>query len=209
MAQQLQRKAVGGAADYQTLSVSLALSDDIGEAPNTSSFLNTTSNNGEVIEPTIKADFQSDAYQAGTTPVEQSTSWGIHWRKPTFIISMLVAGLVLALAHHFYYHYMDNRVTGDAAKQAWPTRIGTGLAFLVTSLLKAGTVASLGQYIWIIVKCQPLTLSTFNSAVVMHTNLLSNTQQAWIGYFHCPPTQLDFSLWSFSEVLNLQYSWGS
>jgi len=209
MAQQLQRKAVGGAADYQTLSVSLALSDGISEASNTSSLLNRTNNNDEAIEPTIKADFQSDASQAVTTPVEQSTSWGIHWRKPTFIISMLVAGLVLALAHHFYYHYMDNRVTGDAAKQAWPTRIGTGLAFLVTSLLKAGTVASLGQYIWIIVKCQPLTLSTFNSAVVMHTNLLSNIQQAWIGYFHCPPTQLDFSLWSFSEVLNLQYSWGS
>jgi hypothetical protein len=168
MAQQLQRKAVGGGADYQTLSVSSALSGDISEASNPSLFLNRISNNDEVIEPTIKADFQSNAYQAATTPVGQPTSWGIHWRKPTFIISMLVAGLVLALVHHFYYHYMDNRVTGDAAKQAWPTRIGTGLAFLVTSLLKAGTVASLGQYIWIIVKRQPLTLSTFNSAVVMH-----------------------------------------
>jgi hypothetical protein len=56
---------------------------------------------------------------------------------------------------------MDNQIAGDAAKQAWPTRIGTGIAFLVTSCLQAGTATALGQYIWTLVKRQAFSICKF------------------------------------------------
>ncbi|KAI9647616.1 hypothetical protein NHQ30_004001 [Ciborinia camelliae] len=88
----------------------------------------------------------------------RSPTWGIHWKKPSFIALMLVLGLALSLTHHFYYLSLSNETTGDEKKQAWPTRIGTGLAFLVTSCLKAATTAALGQYVWRVVKHQPFTM---------------------------------------------------
>ncbi|KAF7885250.1 hypothetical protein EAF00_011068 [Botryotinia globosa] len=59
-------------------------------------------------------------------------------------------------------HYMSlsGERTGDEKKQAWPTRIGTGFAFVITSCFKAATMAALGQYIWTVVKRQPLSIST-------------------------------------------------
>jgi len=95
-----------------------------------------------------------------STPANTYASWGVHWRKPAFMVSMLFAGLGLSLAHHFYYRSLNNQRTGDQTRQAWPTRIGTGLAFLVASALRAATTVALGQYIWAVVKRRPLTIGT-------------------------------------------------
>lgn len=164
MAQQFRRKPVGEAPAYESLPVKSAMSahvSDILEPTFTSSFFHISNDEDEFSGPRIVSRYQSNDEKT-TTARQKPTSWGIHWRKPTFIVSMLLLGLCLSLGHHFYYNYLDNKVTGDAAKQAWPTRIGTGLAFLVTSFLKAGTVASLGQYIWTVVKRQPLTMCKLN-----------------------------------------------
>lgn len=88
-----------------------------------------------------------------------SATWGIHWKKPSFIGLMFLAGFILSLAHHLYYMSLSGERTGDEKKQAWPTRIGTGFAFLITSCFKATTTAALGQYIWTVVKRQPLSIS--------------------------------------------------
>ncbi|TGO52962.1 hypothetical protein BCON_0132g00290 [Botryotinia convoluta] len=84
-------------------------------------------------------------------------TWGIHRKKPSFIGLMLFVGFILSLVHHL--HVAQRRKTGDEKKQAWPTRIGTGFAFLITSCFKTTTTAALGQYIWTVVKRQPLSIN--------------------------------------------------
>ncbi|KAG4026673.1 hypothetical protein MFRU_038g00770 [Monilinia fructicola] len=100
----------------------------------------------------------------------RSAPWEIHWKKPSFIGFMLFAGLVLSLAHHFYYMSLSGNRTGDEKKQAWPTRIGTGFAFLITSCLKAATTAALGQYVWMVVKRQPLTIKNLDRLFALSTD---------------------------------------
>ncbi|KAK6609643.1 hypothetical protein H4I96_03574 [Botrytis cinerea] len=99
-----------------------------------------------------------------------SATWGIHWKKPSFIGLMFLAGFILSLAHHLYYMSLSGERTGDEKKQAWPTRIGTGFAFLITSCFKATTTAALGQYIWTVVKRQPLSIKNLDHLFALSTD---------------------------------------
>ncbi|KAM0135251.1 hypothetical protein ACHAO1_005336 [Botrytis cinerea] len=99
-----------------------------------------------------------------------SATWGIHWKKPSFIGLMFLAGFILSLAHHLYYMSLSGERTGDEKKQAWPTRIGTGFAFLITSCFKATTTAALGQYIWTVVKRQPLSIKNLDRLFALSTD---------------------------------------
>ncbi|KUJ07565.1 uncharacterized protein LY89DRAFT_742794 [Mollisia scopiformis] len=174
MAQQFRRKPVGGSPIYEPLPVKPAISSHISEVSEpsyTSSFLHAPGSHDEVPESRVVSGYHSNGEKA-SIPRQKPTKWGIHWRKPTFIVSMLLLGLGLSLGHHFYYSWMNNQVTGDASRQAWPTRIGTGLAFLVTSFLKAATMTSLGQYIWTVVKRQPLTMSSLDRLFSLSTDPL-------------------------------------
>ncbi|TEY86578.1 hypothetical protein BOTCAL_0006g00580 [Botryotinia calthae] len=99
-----------------------------------------------------------------------SATWGIHWKKPSFIGLMFLVGFILSLAHHLYYMSLSGERTGDGKKQAWPTRIGTGFAFLITSCLKATTTAALGQYIWTVVKRQPLSIKNLDCLFALSTD---------------------------------------
>ncbi|KAF7922304.1 uncharacterized protein EAE97_011046 [Botrytis byssoidea] len=97
-------------------------------------------------------------------------TWGVHWKKPSFIGLMFFAGFILSLAHHLYYMSLSGQRTGDEKKQAWPTRIGTGFAFLITSCFKATTTAALGQYIWTVVKRQPLSIRNLDRLFALSTD---------------------------------------
>ncbi|KAF7960234.1 hypothetical protein EAE96_001832 [Botrytis aclada] len=96
--------------------------------------------------------------------------WGIHWKKPSFIGLMFFVGFILSLAHHIYYMLLSGERTGDEKKQAWPTRIGTAFAFLITSCFKATTTAALGQYIWTVVKRQPLSIRNLDRLFTLSTD---------------------------------------
>lgn len=166
MAHQIGRKAVGTPA-YQALPVATStMSSRVRGAPKTRSTTIFTEIGME--SDSRPPEGYQNVLEQPARPRQKPATWGIYWRKPTFIISMLLLGFILSLGHHFYYGYLNGRVTGNAAKQAWPTRIGTGLAFLITSLFKAGTVASLGQYIWRAVKRQPFTMGKTLSRSPFH-----------------------------------------
>jgi hypothetical protein len=156
MEPRIRRKPVSSEIEYETLSdVNL-----IQSASRTSKDLNSFANSRLIQKPNNDDDNNQSGDETKSTPANTYASWGIHWRKPTFIMSMLFAGFGLSLAHHFYYRSLNNQRTGDQTRQAWPTRIGTGLAFLVASCLRAATTVALGQYIWAVVKRRPLTLGT-------------------------------------------------
>ncbi|CAD6446802.1 0a3e53ad-cc74-4819-a71a-6b31110dcbe1 [Sclerotinia trifoliorum] len=162
------RKPVGGSIDYQAL-------DNITFNPEP---LSTPAvGNKKILLPLSSERSLSDGddvsysqRKSAQISLPRSVSWGIHWKKPSFIGFMFFFGFALSLAHHFYYMSLSGKRTGDETKQAWPTRIGTGLAFLVTSCLKATTTAALGQYIWRVVKRQPLTMKNLDRLFALSTD---------------------------------------
>lgn len=46
----------------------------------------------------------------------------IHWLLPTLMTISLLWGLLLAIGHHFYYHWLDGQIVGTAARQQWSLR---------------------------------------------------------------------------------------
>jgi hypothetical protein len=86
-------------------------------------------------------------------------SWGIDWKKPFSICAALFCAASLSIGHHFYYQSLNNTVTGDEEKRAWPVRFGTAFAFLVVSCLHASTAIAFGQYFWMVVKRKSFTIS--------------------------------------------------
>lgn len=91
-------------------------------------------------------------------PSTRYISWGVNWRKPTFICVALLCALLLSLGHHFYYLSLKDTIAGNEAKQAWAIRFGTAFAFLVVLSLQAATTVAFGQYVRKVVKRTPLTL---------------------------------------------------
>lgn len=91
--------------------------------------------------------------------------WKINWQQPTFMCSMLLCGLILAIGHHVYYHSLSGSPAGDATRQAWSIRFGTAFAFLVVACFKAITVSALGQYLWSVVRSKCLKISTYYSSL--------------------------------------------
>ncbi|KUJ11656.1 uncharacterized protein LY89DRAFT_594462 [Mollisia scopiformis] len=108
------------------------------------------------------ADSSNSVIELGAPPI-QYVSWGVDWRKPTFICVALVCALSLSLGHHFYYSSLNSKIAGDEAKQAWTIRFGTGFAFLIVLSLHAATAVAFGQYVWTVVKRTPLTLESLDT----------------------------------------------
>ncbi|KAB8304071.1 hypothetical protein EYC80_005413 [Monilinia laxa] len=160
-------KPAGDAIDYQAL-------DDI--VINSEPFSPVVGGDKKDLVPSTHDKLSSDddifhtQRKSTQMTLNRSARWEIHWKKPSFIGFMLFAGLVLSLAHHFYYTSLSGNRTGDERKQAWPTRIGTGFAFLITSCLKAATTAALGQYVWMVVKRQPLTIKNLDRLFALATD---------------------------------------
>ncbi|KAF7901546.1 hypothetical protein EAE99_012238 [Botrytis elliptica] len=84
--------------------------------------------------------------------------WGIHWKKPSLNVFCWLRSFIgpSPLLH--------------VAQRPWPTRIGTGFAFLITSCFKATTTAALGQYIWTVVKRQPLSIRNLDRLFALSTD---------------------------------------
>ncbi|KAE8448032.1 hypothetical protein EG329_009955 [Mollisiaceae sp. DMI_Dod_QoI] len=108
------------------------------------------------------ADSYNSVIEIGAPPIRYA-SWGVDWRKPTFICAALLCALSLSLGHHLYYSSLDNTIAGDEGKQAWAIRFGTAFAFLIVLSLHAATAVAFGQYVWTVVKRTPLTLESLDT----------------------------------------------
>ncbi|THV54258.1 hypothetical protein BGAL_0031g00320 [Botrytis galanthina] len=99
--------------------------------------------------------------------------WKINWQQPTFMCSMLICGLILAIGHHVYYISLSGSPAGDATRQAWSIRFGTAFAFLVVACFKAITVSALGQYLWSVVRSKGLKISDLDRLFALTSNPIS------------------------------------
>ena len=78
----------------------------------------------------------------------------------TLMITLLLSGILFALAHHLYYHNLNGRLVNTTNantldlfsfspySQAWATTIGTAFAFLVQAFLAGAVGVAFTQCAW-------------------------------------------------------------
>lgn len=72
--------------------------------------------------------------------------------------SGLLLATLTALAHHVFYSKVNQRIVQDLNEQEWFSRIGTGLAFSVKTLLTASAGLAYTQLLWYTLRRNSFTL---------------------------------------------------
>jgi hypothetical protein len=67
----------------------------------------------------VVAEERRDSYDRGG--VRESHEHRINWLYLSMIMSML-AGIVLAIGHHYFYHSLNGRIVGSVSSQQWSLR---------------------------------------------------------------------------------------
>ena len=92
----------------------------------------------------------------------------------------LLSGLALAIGHHFFYDFLNDRIVESQNQQEWFLRIGTGMAFLVRALLSAAVGIAYTQILWRTLKSKSITIEGINSLFgVSHTSWDFTTCELW------------------------------
>ncbi|KAG5751776.1 hypothetical protein H9Q69_006083 [Fusarium xylarioides] len=87
----------------------------------------------------------------------------VHKLTPVLMTGSLFLGLVLAIGHHLYYHYLDGRIIKSQNQQEWFLRVGTGIAFLARALLSAAVGFAYTQILWRTLRSKSVTIEGVNS----------------------------------------------
>lgn len=103
--------------------------------------------------------------------------WGIHWYTPTSIILLFLLGIASAIAHHVFYRAMGETSAGDAERQQWVIRVGSGLAFLCKFSLAAVVGISRTQWVWVTLRSKFLSLGGIDAlfGVMSDPTFFTNT----------------------------------
>ncbi|RFN48804.1 hypothetical protein FIE12Z_6859 [Fusarium flagelliforme] len=92
----------------------------------------------------------------------------------------LLSGLALAIGHHVFYDYLNNRIVESQNQQEWFLRIGTGMAFLARALLSAAVGIAYTQILWRTLRSKSITIEGINSLFgVSHTAWDFTTLELW------------------------------
>ncbi|KAF2708845.1 hypothetical protein K504DRAFT_477276 [Pleomassaria siparia CBS 279.74] len=91
--------------------------------------------------------------------VGEIAQWNIHWITPASIVALFVAGLMTALAHHFFYVHLNGR---PANNQLLMIRYGTALAFFVKSTLAGCVIMCYRQRIWHTFRTKAMTMAAID-----------------------------------------------
>lgn len=85
--------------------------------------------------------------------------WGIHWYKPTVMISLSLCGLLAALGHHLYNASLHGKTVGDVE---WPQRLGTAFGFFVKMVLVTAVNYAYHQRAWFTVRKRAFRVDTLD-----------------------------------------------
>ncbi|KAF5572748.1 hypothetical protein FPANT_12852 [Fusarium pseudoanthophilum] len=104
----------------------------------------------------------------------------VHKLTPVLMTGSLFLGLVLAIGHHLYYHYLDGRIIKSQNQQEWFLRVGTGIAFLTRALLSAAVGFAYTQILWRTLRSKSVTIEGVNSLFgVLHNAWDFTTWELW------------------------------
>lgn len=91
-----------------------------------------------------------------------------------------LSGLALAIGHHFFYEYLNDRIVESQNQQEWFLRIGTGMAFLVRASLSAAVGIAYTQILWRTLRSKSFTIEGIDSLFgVSHTASDFATWELW------------------------------
>jgi hypothetical protein len=117
------------------------------------------------VRPLIRHEHSSQSNVADYLPQSLSIMarnvHGIHWLAPTTILVSFVAGIGLAVGHHFFYYSLHNQPTADSSQQ-YNNAIGTAFSFLVRAALVIAISTTYWQVFWKTLH-HDLPLSTIDS----------------------------------------------
>ncbi|KAK6510469.1 hypothetical protein TWF506_009575 [Arthrobotrys conoides] len=103
------------------------------------------------------------------------------------MLGSLVAGVAVAVGHHFFYLSHDGHIVGTSADQEWVLRIGTGLTFLVRFFYSFSLGIVLVQVFWgSFQNTLGTTMGTADRAFEIRTN---------------PAALFDLGFWAFSPMM--------
>ena len=117
----------------------------------------------------------------------------MHWLAPTTILSALIAGILFALGHHFFYSSLSGHAVGNAnyhilgtsiSHQEINTTAGTAFAFLVNFALGAAIATAYAQAFWRAVLRRKATLESLDATFSVLSDALS-LAKVWI-WWHYP-----------------------
>ncbi|KAJ4031899.1 hypothetical protein NW761_012955 [Fusarium oxysporum] len=104
----------------------------------------------------------------------------LHKLTPVLMTGSLFLGLLLAIGHHLYYHYLDGRIIKSQNQQEWFLRVGTGIAFLARALLSAAVGFAYTQILWRTLRSKSVTIEGVNSLFgVLHDAWDFTTWELW------------------------------
>ncbi|KAK6511804.1 hypothetical protein TWF481_000710 [Arthrobotrys musiformis] len=99
----------------------------------------------------------------------------------------LVAGIVVAVGHHFFYLNHDGHIVGTPTDQEWVLRIGAGLTFLVRFFYSISLGIALVQLFWgSFQNIFGITMGTADRAFEIRTS---------------PAALFDIGFWAFSPMM--------
>lgn len=78
----------------------------------------------------------------------QSAQWKVHWRTPSLMIFVFLAGVVLALAQHFWYRWLHHRPMYDEDLKFRWVLYGRALAYLSKVAFGGCCILVFRQCIW-------------------------------------------------------------
>lgn len=122
------------------------------------------STKNEGVRHQVRPTFSNNGLQQHTY-----VKWGVVWYAPLVMVIYGIAGFGVAIGHHFYYRSLHGTQAGSTARQQISTAIGTGLSFLVVTLLRAGGCAAYAQYVWQLVRRKAYKLSTLDKMFALTT----------------------------------------
>jgi hypothetical protein len=100
---------------------------------------------------------------------EQPVQWRISLWTPSFMLGLLVAGILVSVGHHILYSHLNGTIVRDSndgsqyLTQTWIIRYGTASAFLSKTLLASAVVVAYKQHMWINLRSTANTISTIDA----------------------------------------------
>jgi len=93
-------------------------------------------------------------------PVQENNlvqQWSLQRHRSLIWMSLSwIGGIAFAVGHHFFYARFDGqRVDMSSISQLWIVRIGTGMAFLVKTLLVVSASIAFTQHQWLTTRSKP------------------------------------------------------
>ncbi|KAM3068328.1 hypothetical protein ACMFMG_009466 [Clarireedia jacksonii] len=75
----------------------------------------------------------------------------------------LLLGVLFAVGHHQFYHFLNERIVGSDDQQQWFLRIGAGFAFIVKTTLTAAVQLAYTQILWRVLSSRLISIKGIDS----------------------------------------------